>query len=81
MAEKQIHTAPDRAKSSMVNFIYTVGLSYIPSHEKALETAKTIGSITIKRDNKKDQILNPHANIKKDIERGRIGFKRKYVRC
>lgn len=81
LAEKQIHTAPDRAKSSMANFIHTVGLSYIPSHEKALETAKKVGDIIIKRDNKKDQILNPLANIEKDIERGRIGFKRKYVRC
>jgi hypothetical protein len=76
-----IHDQPTRAKHSMNNFVYTVGLSYIPLSEKALEVAAEIGEITIEREHKKPQVLNAYASIQKEIERDRIGFKRKYVRC
>ncbi|WP_284036554.1 DNA alkylation repair protein [Neobacillus sp. 114] len=79
--EKTIHDAPDRAKSAMNNFIYTVALSYVPLHEKAVETAKAVGLVEIKRDKKKSSILNASENIQKEIDKGRVGFKRKYVRC
>jgi 3-methyladenine DNA glycosylase AlkD len=76
-----IHGSPDRTKSAMNNFIYTVGISFIPLHDKAVETAKAVGPVEIKRDNKKSSILHASENIQKEIERGRLGFKRKYVRC
>lgn len=76
-----IHDAPERTKSAMNNFMYTVGFSYLPLHELAVETAKAVGPVEMKRDNKKPAILNAYENIQKEIERGKIGFKRKYVRC
>lgn len=76
-----IHDSPDRTKSAMNNFIYTVGVSYLPLHEKALETAKTVGPVEVKKDKKKSSILLACENIQKDIDRGRLGFKRKHVRC
>ncbi|MCM3709084.1 DNA alkylation repair protein [Sporosarcina luteola] len=76
-----IHTAPERTKSAMNTFMYTIGYSYLPLHELAVETAKAVGPVEMKRDNKKPAILNAYENIQKEIERGRIGFKRKYVRC
>lgn len=79
--EKTIHDAPDRAKSAMNNFIYTVAISYVPLHDKAVETAKAVGLVEIKRDKKKSSILNASENIQKEIDRGKLGFKRKYVRC
>lgn len=81
LVKNSIHTAKDRVKQAMNYFVYTVGLSYLPLHEKALEIAKEIGIIEIKRDNKKPVILNAYESIQKDILKGRIGFKRKYVRC
>lgn len=51
--ENTIHDSPDRTKSAMNNFIYTVGVSYLPLHEKALETAKTVGPVEVKKDKKK----------------------------
>lgn len=48
-----IHDSPDRTKSAMNNFIYTVGVSYLPLHEKALETAKAVGPVEVKKDKKK----------------------------
>lgn len=76
-----IHDSPERSKSAMNNFIYTVGVSYLPSHDKAVEIAKAVGPVEIKRDKKKSSILLASDNIQKEIERGKIGFKRKYVRC
>ncbi|TRZ40148.1 DNA alkylation repair protein [Niallia circulans] len=76
-----IHEAPERTKSAMNNFVYTVGISYKPLHEKAVETAKQIGVVEMKRDNKKSSFLNAAENIQKQVDLGKLGFKRKYVRC
>ena len=76
-----IHDAPDRTKSAMNNFMYTVGISYVPLHDKAVETAKEVGPVEIKGDKKKSKILLASENIQKEIDRGKLGFKRKYVRC
>lgn len=80
-AKNTIHDAPERTKSAMNNFMFTVGFSYLPLHEAAVETAKAVGLVEMKRDNKKPAILNAYENIQKEIDRGKIGFKRKYVRC
>ena len=79
--ENTIRDSPERTKSAMNNFIYTVGISYLPLHDKAVETAKAVGPIEIRRDKKKSSILLASENIQKEIDRGKLGFKRKYVRC
>jgi 3-methyladenine DNA glycosylase AlkD len=76
-----IHESPERTKSAMNNFLYTVGISYLPLHEKAVETAKAIGIVEVKRDKKKTSFLNAYESIQKEVGRGRLGFKRKHVRC
>ncbi|MEK3995992.1 DNA alkylation repair protein [Psychrobacillus sp. FSL K6-2365] len=81
MVKSSIQESPERAKSSMNNFLYTVGTSYLPLHEKALETAKEIGIVELKKEDKKSSFLNAYENIQKEVDRGRIGFKRRHVRC
>jgi len=81
IVKNTIHDSPVRTKSAMNNFLYTVGTSYLPLHEKAVETAKEVGIVEIKRDKKKSSFLNACESIQKEIDRGRLGFKRKYVRC
>ncbi|RZT21642.1 3-methyladenine DNA glycosylase AlkD [Fictibacillus sp. BK138] len=76
-----IHDSPERTKSAMNNFLYTVGVSYLPLHDKAVENAKAVGTVELKRDEKKSSFLIPSKNIQKEVDKGRIGFKRKYVRC
>ncbi|TCP69079.1 DNA alkylation repair enzyme [Baia soyae] len=76
-----IHHSPDRTKISMNNFVYTVGLSYIPLHDKAIEIAQNIGSVEIMKGTKKSSLSLVSERIQKEIDKGRIGFKRKYVRC
>ncbi|SFX00451.1 3-methyladenine DNA glycosylase AlkD [Thermoactinomyces sp. DSM 45891] len=76
-----IHDSPDRTKSSMNNFVYTVALSYLPLHNKAVQTATAIGTVEIKKDTKTSSLSLVSERIQKQIDKGRIGFKRKYVRC
>ncbi|MGM0828910.1 MAG: DNA alkylation repair protein [Bacillota bacterium] len=79
--KETIHDAPERTKSAMSNFVTTVGVSYVPLHEVALQTAKEIGPVEMVREKKKNSILKAADDIQKQVERGKIGFKRKYVRC
>ncbi|MFD2445589.1 DNA alkylation repair protein [Bacillus sp. CGMCC 1.16607] len=76
-----IHDSPERTKSAMNNFIFTVGIHYVPLHDKAVATAKAVGPVEIKKDKKKSSTLLASESIQKEVERGRLGFKRKYVRC
>lgn len=81
IVKNTIHDAPERTKSAMNTFLYTVGGSYLPLHEKAVETAKAIGIVEVKRDNKKSSLLNASESIQKVVDKEKLGFKRKYVRC
>lgn len=81
LAEKTIHDAPERTKYAMNNFIYTVGVSYLPLHDKAVETAKAVGPVEVDRDKPKSKFLLASDNIQKAVDQARIGFKRKHVRC
>ncbi|MBP1994232.1 DNA alkylation repair protein [Paenibacillus eucommiae] len=81
LAKNTIHTAPERAKYSMNNFIYTVGVSYLPLHDKAVETAKAVGPVDVNRGKKKGGPLIASERIQKAVDKGDIGFKRKHVRC
>lgn len=79
--ENAIHDSPERTKYAMNNFIYTVGISYLPLHDKAVETAKVVGPVEVKRDKKKSSFLLASERIQKEVDKGQLGFKRKYVRC
>lgn len=76
-----ISAAPVHTKKAMNSFIYTVGISYIPLNEEALFIAEEIGTIEFKDHKNKMVTLNPYETIKKEQDKGRLGFKRKFVRC
>lgn len=59
------------------NFIMAVGVSYKPLHEKALSIAKSFA----KTDNSSCSTITAAVEIEKAITKGRIGFKRRNVRC
>ena len=81
IVKNTIHDSPERTKSAMNNFLYTVGISYAPLNEKAIETSTEVGTVEVKRENKKSSILNAYESIQKEMDKGKLGFKRKYVRC
>ncbi|GGD60307.1 DNA alkylation repair protein [Paenibacillus nasutitermitis] len=79
--QQTIQDSPVRAKYAMNNFIYTVGVSYLPLHDKAVETAKAVSPVEIKQEKGKSKFLHASENIQKAVEKGQLGFKRNYVRC
>ncbi|WP_404452063.1 DNA alkylation repair protein [Virgibacillus necropolis] len=81
IVKNEIHDSPERTKSAMNNFLYTVGISYLPLNEKAIETATEVGTVEVKREKKKTSFLNAYESIQKQMDKGKLGFKRKYVRC
>ncbi len=79
--EKTIHANSDRAKYAMNNFVATLGVSYLPLHDKALSVAKVIGTVEVFRGNTKCNVPVAAEEIQKAVDKGRLGFKRKNVRC
>lgn len=79
--KNKIHDSPERTKYAMNNFIYTVGTSYSPLHDKAVEVAKEVGPVEVQKDKAKSKFLNAFDNIQKAVSKGQLGFKRKHVRC
>ena len=79
--KRTIHYSDDRAKYAMNNFVTAVGVSYIPLHEKALAVAKAIGTVELTRGKTKYNCPVAAAEIQKAADKGRLGFKRKNVRC
>ena len=79
--KQNIHLVPPRTQVAMNNFVMTVGISFKPLLNEALQIAEDIGEVEIKREGKKPGKVYAYAEILKQVEKGRIGFKRKYVRC
>lgn len=79
--EKNIHSSPNRVRYAMNNFIITVGISYKPLHEEAIEVAKKIGKVFVDMGDTSCKTPIATEAIQKAIEKQRIGFKRKNVRC
>lgn len=78
---ESIHKMPNRARHAMNRFVIAVGISYIPLHEEALDTARQIGEVSVCHGEKSCTVLNACESIKKETDKGRLGFKRRNVRC
>lgn len=76
-----IHQQPNRTKYAMNDFIMTVGISYLPLHEKAKKIAREVGPVEVFKDKKLCKTELASEYIQKEVDKGRLGFKRKYVRC
>ncbi|WP_036724638.1 DNA alkylation repair protein, partial [Paenibacillus forsythiae] len=81
MVKNTIHDSPERTKYAMNNFLYTVAISYVPLHDKACGTARTVGPVEVNKDKAKSKFLHAYENIQKAVDKGQVGFKRKHVRC
>lgn len=78
--EQDYHKVPRRARNAMNNFLVSVGISYLPLHEKAYDLAKKIREEVTQEDPK---CKPPGAveTIENAIAKERLGFKRNYLRC
>ncbi|MDP2815021.1 MAG: DNA alkylation repair protein [Erysipelotrichaceae bacterium] len=77
----RFESQPPRAQCSMVDFLQAVAISYPPLHEEALKVAKLIGKREIKLSESKSRVVDPLNDIVSEVSKGRLGFKRKHVRC
>lgn len=76
-----IVTAPPRVQYTMIRFVVAVGVSYKPAHEAALAAASRINVIVNPTNNPKSPYANPYDAIVREVDKGRLGFKRRHVRC
>ncbi|WP_150275164.1 DNA alkylation repair protein [Paenibacillus tepidiphilus] len=82
IVKQTIHTSPERTQYSMNNFLYTVAVSYTPLHEQAAATAQEVGPVEVGRDKPKgSKHIYAYDNIRKAVDKGQLGFKRRHVRC
>lgn len=81
IVEKTIHNSPNRAKYAMNNFVTTVGISYMPLHERAVAVANAIGKVEVSSVKTKCTVPLASEAIQKAVDKGQLGFKRKNVRC
>lgn len=80
LAETQYRTSTERVRRAIRNYVAAVGVSYLPLHGPALEVAERLEAA--------DEAAGtgrvsggPAATIRKAEAAGRLGFKRRAVRC
>jgi hypothetical protein len=76
-----IHNQPNRTKYAMNNFIMSVGVSYLPLHEEAKKIAKEVGKVDVFKGQTRLETNVASEYIQNEADKGRLGFKRKHVRC
>lgn len=79
--EKEIHNEDNRTRYSMNSFVIACGISYIPLHERAMEVAKNIGKVQVYMGNTSCKTPLATDYINKAVNKGKLGYKRKNVRC
>lgn len=76
-----ISQQPDNTRQAMNRFVIATGVSFKPLHEEASRTAERIGDVTVVRKGKTIALQNAFESIAREAEKGRVGFKRRHVRC
>ncbi len=79
--QKEIHSAPNRVRYTMNNFIIHVGGYIKELTQQAIETAKKTGTVMVDMGGTACQVPSAADYIKKMEVKGYIGKKRKTVKC
>ncbi len=77
----EIEDAPDKVRYVMNSFVISVGCYVKPLLKQAKKAAKTIGTVTVDMGDTACKVPNATAYLKKVETAGRIGKKRKSVKC
>ncbi len=78
---QQIHTAPNRARHTMNGFVIAVGSYVKPLLKQAKAAARQIGVVSVNMGETACKVPLATASIEKVEAAGRIGQKRKTIRC
>lgn len=76
-----IYDQPDHVSHVINQFVVAVGVSYLPLHEEAVKAAKAIGEVSVSAVKGACTLPSALEAIQKAKDKGRLGFKRKAVRC
>jgi 3-methyladenine DNA glycosylase AlkD len=79
--EKTIHTAPDRVKYTMNGFVIAVGGYVAPLTARAKAVATAVGKVTVDMGDTDCKVPDAAAYIGKMEAAGKVGAKRKMLRC
>ena len=79
--EKEIHAQRNMVRYAMNSFVISVGSYVKPLTEAAVKAAKKIGPVVVDMGSTACKVPFAPAYIRKARDRGRIGKKRKTVRC
>jgi len=79
--EKNIHSAPNRVRYWMNNFVISVGCYVAPLMDSAIKTAEKIGKVTVDMGETACKVPDAIPYIQKVQKRGTVGKKRKAARC
>ena len=77
----KIHTAPNRVRYTMNNFVISVGTYVAPLLSQAVEAAWQIGAVSVDVGDTACEIPIASERIAKTHAGGRAGVKRKTIRC
>lgn len=80
-AAKEIHTAPNRTRYTMNNYVICVGAYVKPLSAEAIAAAKKIGPVTIDMGGTACKVPDAVEYIRKAIDRGSLNKKKKTVKC
>jgi hypothetical protein len=78
---REIHNAPDKVRYLMNGFIISVGGYVQPLLKQAKAAAKKIGTVQVDMGDTACQVPNATAYIEKIEKMGRVGKKRKTMKC
>jgi hypothetical protein len=76
-----IHQQPDRARHVMNKFVIALGTYVKPLTDAALNTASSIGPVTVHMDGTACKVPDAGEYIRKAQKKGAIGKKRKTTKC
>jgi 3-methyladenine DNA glycosylase AlkD len=79
--EKSIHDEPDNVRYSMNSFVIALGAYVAPLSELALHTAEKIGKVECDMGDTSCKVPFAPDYIRKVIDRGTVGKKRKTAKC
>lgn len=77
----EIDDAPNRVRYTMNGFVIAIGCYLAPLNEKAIATAGKIGKVDVDMNGTACKVPPADAYIRKVVDAGRLGKKRKMARC
>lgn len=80
-AGKEVHDAPNRVRYTMNGFIISVGTYVEALTDQATEIANQIGKVEVFMGGTSCKVPLANEYIKKVVDKGRVGKKRKTARC